>query len=110
MAKGFEWRGVDGAGFQYGFFHEGGKAYRLDIAIPGAGFQTQDAKTHTLYVQGEEVGTAPSVGDGRAFLERFCNKGLHRNLGRVERGARRSLTETLRSMVEPFTGNKRGGR
>ena len=94
MKKGFEWRGVDGFGFKYGFYHDGGKAYRLDISIPGAGqIPLHKGPGHKLSVDGSEVGTAATLAEGQAFLERFCREGLHRKIGREEpRGLRGAST------------------
>ena len=83
MSKGFEWRDRDGAGFFYGFYREGDKQYHLDIACPGYGGQPK-GRDHRILVDGEQVGTAPSLEAAQQFLAKFFEKGLHKNLGRED--------------------------
>ncbi len=42
------WRGTDGAGFQYGYYREGEKQYRVDISLPGRGFTPRTGRTRCM--------------------------------------------------------------
>ncbi len=109
MQNKFEWRGMDGAGYQYGFYKEGGEQYRLDIAVPGRGGNPK-GMGHKIYVDGNEVGSSSSLEAAEKFLGKFFAKGLHKNIGREESRQRRSLGEKLKSAVGLGAGKGRGGR
>ncbi len=64
------WRGMDGAGFQYGFYREGEKQYRVDISLPGRG-ATPNIGPHKVYVEGEEVGAADTLQGAEALVASF---------------------------------------
>jgi len=109
MKNSFEWRGMDGAGFQYGFYREGDKQYRLDIAVPGHGENPKDMD-HKIYIDGEEAGRASSLAGAQKFLSNFFAKGLHKDLGRGAPRERRSLGDTLKAVVGIGGSKGRGGR
>lgn len=83
MQNGFEWRGMDGAGFYSGFYKERGRQYRLDIAVPSAGSQTKTLRQHEILIDGELVHTGGPhtvrcVEDAKQFLLEYFNQGLHK--------------------------------
>jgi hypothetical protein len=110
MQNKFEWRGIDGAGFQYGFYREGQKQYRLDIAIPGKGISPHRGPDFRILIDGEEAGKAASLPAAMKFLENYFGKGLHKDAGREEPRQRRSFGDTLRAAIEPLSGKRRSGR
>ena len=109
MNRTFDWRGIDGAGFLYGFCREGGQQFRLDIAVPGRGGNPKGAD-YKIYVEGEEVGKASSIEQAQKFLSNFFDKGLHKHLGQEAPRKRRSLADTLRAAAGLTSGKGRGGR
>lgn len=75
----FEWRGIDGAGFQYGFYHEGNQLYRIDIALPGKDIRDpHKGQGYKLYVDGNEIGKTGTLKEAVTFLEKFFERGLHK--------------------------------
>ncbi len=92
------WRGMDGAGFQYGFYREGEKQYRVDISLPGRG-ATPNIGPHKVYVEGEEVGAADTLQGAVALAGEFFALRGHDYLEREEPGARRGLKAVLHALA-----------
>jgi hypothetical protein len=83
MKGSMEWRGVDGAGFLYGFYREGDRSWRMDIKIPGAEYGSGGAKPgekFKVYVDGDLVSTEESAERGKATLQKFFAEGRHHKL------------------------------
>jgi hypothetical protein len=99
-----EWRGIDGAGFQYGFYREGDQHYRIDIALPGKGLgDPHKGQGYKLYIDGNEIGKKDTLKEAVAFLERFFERGLHRPRGRA------SLADKLASIAGLKPKGRGGG-
>ena len=105
MKNTIEWCGA-GDDSDYGFYREGGKQWRADIAHPGAGGDPR-SPDYIIYVNLTEVGRRRFMPDARSFLDRFFDHGLHK---------RHSPFPQTPAAVSPETGEarqagqKRGGR
>ena len=103
------WRGIDNAGYAYGFYSEGSSQHQVDIAIPGRGTQPQPGPDYRIFVNGRRIGTRSTLGEAAALAERYFREGRHRvakqrNAGISGSGAappreRRSLREILSAYV-----------
>ncbi len=101
------WRGVDGAGFQYGFYREGDKQYRVDIAVPGPGDNAKHGP-HKVYVQGEEIGASATLRGAEALAGEFFSLRGHDYIEREEPGAKRALGAVFHTLAARFKGEARG--
>lgn len=102
MQNKFKWCGIDGAGFYYGFYRNGGQQYHLDIAVPGKGMVSpHPGPDFKINVNMNEVGKASSLEEAKNFLTQFFAQGLHKNLGREQAAGQDH---------QAGAGKKRGGR
>ncbi len=97
------WRGTDGAGFQYGYYREGDRQYRVDISLPGRGATPKNGP-HKVYVQGEEIGTADTLQGAEALACEFFSLQGHKYLDREEPSAKRGLGAVLHALASRFPG------
>jgi hypothetical protein len=75
---GIIWRGIDAAGYYYGFYNESQAQYQVDIAIPGKGTQPHKGPDYKVFVQGEKIGSMPTLKGAAAFAELYFREGHHR--------------------------------
>jgi hypothetical protein len=107
-----KWRGIDGAGYAYGFLQDGATQHRVDIAIPGRGVEPHPGPDFSVYVDGEKIGAKSSLGEAASHAERYFRDGRHRagkhSLGAEAHPARER--RSLKQVLSDYVGVKPRGR
>ena len=109
------WRGIDNAGYAYGFYSEGSSQHQAGIAIPGRGTQPQPGPDYRIFVNGKRIGTRSTLGEAAALAERYFREGRHRM---AKRGLKNPETGTepvrerrsLKQVLSDYMGVKSRGR
>ncbi len=80
-----DWNRTDGTGCHYGFYRGEGRATRIDIILPGHGNPLNRGKDFKIAVDGEGIGSKPTLEAAKAFAVEHFTNGNHRKPKAVKR-------------------------
>ncbi len=72
-----EWKRIDASGSLYGFYRERDYVWRADITVPGRGYPRQPGPDCVVFVEGERIGSEPSLENAKALAAAYFEAGRH---------------------------------